>query len=81
MVIFSFYQELVELIEQSSHAMESGHAEAHGMAQQALKRGKLALQNIFVNDKLLRLLVTNLEFQVNQGPQRQMLDETHKLRL
>lgn len=60
-----FYQELVSVLEHGTHVLKSRHPEALTVATNALKRGRLALKSIFPNDKLLLLLVTNLEFLLN----------------
>ncbi len=57
-----FYQELVALLERAYQLVSSGHPDGPNLAQEALRRGKLALKNIFPSDKLLLLLVTNIEY-------------------
>lgn len=68
------YQELVALLEKANAMAASPHPEATRLAETALQKGQLALKNIFPNDKLLTLLVTNLEYRITDGrPQRPSL--------
>ena len=55
------YIELTELLEKALELLNSGHPEALKFASTAYERGKLALENIFQGDKLVRLLISNLE--------------------
>lgn len=57
-----FYQELVSLLEKSYNMLSAGHPEAQRMAEAAIAKGQQALKSVFPNDKLLLLLVTNIEF-------------------
>lgn len=57
-----FYQELVSVLEKAYQTLNEGSIDGRKMAQNALHRGKVALKNIFPNDKLLLLLVTNIEY-------------------
>lgn len=58
------YQELVCLLEKANSMAASHHPEATRFTEIALQKGRLALRNIFPNDKLLNLLVTNLEYRI-----------------
>lgn len=58
------YQELTALLEKALNMVGSSHPEAYSLADNALRRGRMALKNIFPDDKLLRLLVGNLEYRI-----------------
>lgn len=55
------YIELTNLLEKSLELMNQRHPEAMKFATAALERGKLALEYIFPDDRLVRLLINNLE--------------------
>lgn len=57
-----FYQELISLMEKSYQLISSGEPNAEKLAETALNKGRLALKNIFPGDKLLLLLITNIEY-------------------
>jgi len=57
-----FYLELVGILEKAYQLLSQGHHDAPRMGEAALQRGKQALKNIFPNDKLLLLLVSNIEY-------------------
>jgi hypothetical protein len=61
-----FYQELVSLLEKSYNMLAARHPEAQRMAEAAIAKGQQALKTVFPNDKLLLLLVTNIEFLLAQ---------------
>lgn len=65
------YQELITMLEKANAMAGSHHPEATRLVEVALQKGQLAIKNIFPNDKLLTLLVTNLEYRITDGqPQR-----------
>ena len=55
------YIELTNLLEKALELMNSRHPEAMKFAKAALERGQLALEHIFPDDRLVRLLINNLE--------------------
>lgn len=55
------YIELTGLLEKALELLAAGHPEALKFASAALDRGRLALEHIFPDDKLVRLLINNLE--------------------
>lgn len=55
------YIELTSLLEKALELMNEEHPEASKFAEAALERGRLALEHIFPDDKLVRLLINNLE--------------------
>jgi hypothetical protein len=55
------YTELTNLLEKALELISAGHPEAMKFAEAALDRGRLALEHIFPDDKLVRLLINNLE--------------------
>ncbi|MCM2281919.1 MAG: hypothetical protein NDI61_08755 [Bdellovibrionaceae bacterium] len=55
------YIELTGILEKASELLTQGHPEGIKFGSQALERGKLAFENIFPDDKLVRLLINNLE--------------------
>ena len=57
-----YYQELVDALEKTYHQLHNGNREAFDFAPRALNKGREALQTIYPKDKLLLLLVTNIEY-------------------
>jgi hypothetical protein len=55
------YIELTGLLEKALELMNQEHPEGSKFAEAALERGRLALEHIFPDDKLVRLLINNLE--------------------
>lgn len=55
------YIELTNLLEKALELMTNSHPDAVKFAEAALERGRLALEHIFPDDKLVRLLIINLE--------------------
>ncbi len=55
------YIELTNLLEQASDLMARQHPERLRFAEAAIERGRLAFEQVFVDDRLLRLLLENLE--------------------
>lgn len=55
------YIELTGLLEKALELLSSGHPDAFKFADAAFERGRLALEHIFPDDKLVRLLINNLE--------------------
>ncbi len=55
------YIELTGLLEKSLELLTQRHPEALKFGTAALERGRLALEHIFPDDKLVRLLISNLE--------------------
>lgn len=64
-----FYQEIVQAMERSARALQSGNGRdsAVQMAEKALQKGSLALKSAFPNDRLLQLLVTHLDHAIRQA--------------
>ena len=61
-----FYQELVGMLEKSYNMLSAKHPDAAKMAEAAVAKGQQALKTVFPHDKLLLLLVTNIEFLLGQ---------------
>ncbi len=55
------YIELTGILEKAADLLNQGHPEGVKFGTQALERGKLALEQIFPDDKMVRLLINNLE--------------------
>lgn len=55
------YIELTNLLEQASDLIARKHPERLRFAEAAIERGRLAFDQVFVDDRLLRLLLENLE--------------------
>lgn len=55
------YIELTGILEKAAELLSQEHPEGIRFGSQALERGKLALEHIFPDDKLVRLLINNLE--------------------
>lgn len=56
------YQELVTYLDRVASLLRAKHPQAIKASGLALRRGKLALEKIFPNDRFLHLLVTDIEF-------------------
>lgn len=54
------YQELAQIMEKAVELLNVGHPEAVSFAQAALERGEMALESIFPNDNMIRLLTQTL---------------------
>lgn len=55
------YIELTSLLEKASDLLSQKHPESVRFAEAAMERGRLAFDQVFVDDRLLRLLLENLE--------------------
>ena len=55
------YVELTALLEKAVELITQGHADGPRFAEAALERGHLAYEQVFIEDRLLRLLLENLE--------------------
>jgi hypothetical protein len=55
------YLELVSVLEKATELVDQSHSEGLKFAKAAVKRGNLALEHIFPEDRLLRLLLGTLE--------------------
>lgn len=55
------YIELTGLLEKASDLLSQKHPESVRFAEAAMERGRLAFEQVFVDDRLLRLLLENLE--------------------
>lgn len=64
------YVELVQILEKAVDLLRAGHPEAQKFARAAFDRGRLALEQIFPDDNLVRLLVNSLEVVVRTDLQR-----------
>ena len=58
------YIELVQVLEKAVDLIRNQHPEANKFAKAAYERGKLALEQIFPDDNLVRLLINSLEIAV-----------------
>ena len=54
------YTELTQIMEKAVELLNVGHPEAVAFAQAALERGEMALESIFPNDNMIRLLTQTL---------------------
>lgn len=61
------YIELIQTLEKAVDLVRTQHPEAAKFAKAAFDRGKLALDQIFPDDNLLRLLINTLEVVVRSG--------------
>ena len=57
-----YYQELVDSLEQAYHLLHNNRPEGPAYASKIIGKGREALQTIYPKDKLLLLLVTNIEY-------------------
>lgn len=62
-----FYLEVSDLIEKSIELLQNRSPEARSTGYKALKKGQEALDHIFQDDKLLRLLLKELSNQLHQN--------------
>lgn len=62
-----FYRELVDQLEKVYHLLNENNSVGLQMAPPLLKKGKEALRNIFQKDKLLLLLVNNIDYMLNRN--------------
>lgn len=61
-----YYQEIVSKLERANRLLSHPSGDTLGEAERALNRGRLVLKNAFPNDRLLTLLVTHLDYGINQ---------------
>ncbi len=57
-----YYRDLVSQLERSYQMLSANHSDGRRLATAALQKGKAAVKYIFPNDKLLLVLVTNIEY-------------------
>ena len=58
------YQNMIALLEKSIHLVDSHVEHSLEIAHINLKKGQMALDHLFPNDKQLQLLITNLEYSI-----------------
>ena len=56
-----FYHELIATLERGLQWLKSGHPDAPQAARTVLRKGQMALKNIFPNDRLILVLVREIE--------------------
>ena len=61
-----YYQDMVAKLERANRLLNNPSGENINMAEKALNKGRIALKNIFPNDRLLTLLVTHLDYGIIQ---------------
>jgi hypothetical protein len=61
----NYYQELVQQLERTQNLVQQGDAEATQWSSVILGQAETALEHIYINDKLLSLLVRDLKHTVN----------------
>ena len=54
------YQELVHTLEKAMELIKMGHPEAENFSKAALQRGESALEGLFTNDNIIKILVDDL---------------------
>lgn len=54
------YQELTQILEKAVELLNVGHPEAVKFAQASLERGEMAMESLFPNDNMIRLLTQTL---------------------
>ena len=57
-----YYRDLVTQLERSYQMLNAGHPDDRRLVTAALQKGRSAVKHIFPNDKLLLVLVTNIEY-------------------
>lgn len=71
-----YYKDLVAQLERVEHLLKQNHPEGRRLAPSLLQKSKAALKNIFPNDKLLTILVTNVEFSLISAVQASQNQES-----
>jgi len=61
-----YYQELITRLERANRLLNVQSHDGLAEAERALNRGRMCLKNVFPNDRLLTLLVTHLDYGINQ---------------
>ncbi len=61
-----YYQEMVTRLERANRLLGVQNHEGLLEAERTLNKGRLILKNVFPNDRLLTLLVTHLDYGINQ---------------
>ena len=61
-----FYQEMVTRLERANRLLGVQNHDGLLEAERTLNKGRLILKNVFPNDRLLTLLVTHLDYGINQ---------------
>lgn len=61
-----YYQELITRLERANRLLSHPSHDGLAEAERALNRGRMCLKNVFPNDRLLTLLVTHLDYGINQ---------------
>lgn len=69
-----FYSRLLEEIETSTHKLQTGQAHAMERARLSLERAYFAMENIYSEDRLLRLSTHNLQHMLNHPKDRFPVD-------
>jgi hypothetical protein len=62
----TYYQDMVSRLERANRMLDNPHPDTLATAERALNKGRLCLKHVFPNDRLLGLLVTHLEYGLNQ---------------
>jgi hypothetical protein len=65
-----FYQEIVSRLERANRLIGTNSTDAMMEAERSLNRGRMILKTAFPNDRLLTLLVTHLEYGIDQRRSR-----------
>jgi hypothetical protein len=61
-----YYQEMVTRLERANRLLGVQNHDGLLEAERVLNKGRLILKNVFPNDRLLTLLVTHLDYGINQ---------------
>ena len=59
-----FYKEIIQSLQSAYQLLLSGHPSAVSTAKQAMDKGRNALKDFYSNDRLLFLLMSNIEFRL-----------------
>lgn len=73
-----FYQELISLLEKSYQLISQGEPGARKLAEAALSKGRLAMKNIFPEDRYLLSLITNIEYWLVKSEQKTNKDKNEQ---
>ncbi len=71
-----YYNETVSLMERACEAVKKGDGQGLSFGQMALNSGELALENVFMGDKLLGLLIKDLKNCMNVSDKPSITQDT-----
>lgn len=67
------YLELIQVLEQTIEFLKKSHPGALELAQKAYSRGQNALENLFVDDKMIKILLNEIHEHLRQTPENSLI--------